>query len=113
MNNTLKLQVKVSGDGNPIVLVPGGLTGWKSWEPFTEIFSSQKRKVVQVQLLSVEYGIENRQLPDKYTVHTESQALESHSIPLSIMLRLTLWHGLMEDWYRLTIHLTIRKGSEP
>ncbi len=75
MNDTFKLRVKVFGKGSPILLVPGGLTGWKSWEPFVEIFSSQKREVISVQLLSVEYGIENKELPETYSVKTESQAL--------------------------------------
>jgi pimeloyl-ACP methyl ester carboxylesterase len=75
MNDTFKLQVKVKGEGNPILLVPGGLTGWKSWEPFVEIFSAQNRKVISVQLLSVEYGLENKQLPYNYSVKTESRAL--------------------------------------
>jgi len=75
MNDTFKLQVKVKGEGAPILLVPGGLTGWRSWEPFVEIFSSQKREVISVQLLSVEYGIENKKLPDNFSVKTESQAL--------------------------------------
>jgi pimeloyl-ACP methyl ester carboxylesterase len=75
MNDTFKLQVKVKGEGTPILLVPGGLTGWKSWEPFVEIFSSQNREVISVQLLSVEYGLENKQLPYNYSVRTESRAL--------------------------------------
>jgi pimeloyl-ACP methyl ester carboxylesterase len=75
MNDKFKLQVKVTGEGTPILLVPGGLTGWKSWEPFVEIFSSHKREVISVQLLSVEYGLENKQLPHNYSLKTESQAL--------------------------------------
>lgn len=75
MNDTIKLQVKVKGEGKPILLVPGGLTGWKSWDPFIEIFSSRNREVISVQLLSVEYGLEDKELPDNYSVKTESQAL--------------------------------------
>ena len=71
----LKLQVKVNGEGKPLILVPGGLTGWKSWEPFVEIFTAKQREVIMVQLLSVEYGIENSQLPENYSLGTESQAL--------------------------------------
>lgn len=77
MISTLKLQVKVKGKGTPLVLVPGGLTGWKSWEPFVEIFSANQREVIMVQLLNVEYGIENKQLPDDYSVETESHSLEA------------------------------------
>jgi pimeloyl-ACP methyl ester carboxylesterase len=75
IKNTIKLQSKVSGDGKPLLLVPGGLTGWKSWEPFVDIFTSKHRKVIRVQLLNVEYGFENRQLPEDYSVKTESSAL--------------------------------------
>ncbi len=75
MNNTLKLKVKVIGEGKPLLLLPGGLTGWKSWDPFIDVFTGMGRKVIQVQLISVEYGLENRQLPFDYTVKTESHAL--------------------------------------
>jgi pimeloyl-ACP methyl ester carboxylesterase len=77
ISNTLKLPVKVDGKGKPLLLVPGGLTGWKSWEPFVDIFTSKQRKVIRVQLINVEYGFENRQLPDDYSVKTESTALSS------------------------------------
>jgi pimeloyl-ACP methyl ester carboxylesterase len=91
MVETLKLQAKVSGDGIPLLLVPGGLTGWKSWEPFVEIFSTKQRKVIRVQLINVEYGIENQPLPDNYSVKTESRALAAtldslgYYIPLDIV----------------------------
>jgi pimeloyl-ACP methyl ester carboxylesterase len=91
MIETLKLQAKVSGDGIPLLLVPGGLTGWKSWEPFVDIFSAKQRKVMRVQLINVEYGIENRPLPDNYSVKTESRALAAtldslgYYIPLDIV----------------------------
>jgi pimeloyl-ACP methyl ester carboxylesterase len=77
MEAKLKLQVKVSGEGLPILLVPGGLTGWKSWESFIDTFTAFKRKVISVQLLSVEYGIENRELPVAYSVATESNAFKA------------------------------------
>ncbi len=75
MKDKLKLKVKVNGEGLPLLLVPGGLTGWKSWESFVETFTSMKRNVIRVQLLNVEYGIKNKQLPAEYSVKTESQAL--------------------------------------
>ncbi len=70
----MKMQVKVTGDGKPLVLVPGGLTGWLSWEPHAERLS-KTRKVIRVQLLNVEYGFENRELPPGYSVKMESRAL--------------------------------------
>lgn len=75
MDTTLKMQCEIKGDGESIVLVGGGLTGWKSWEPFVEIFTSKQRKVIRLQLLAVQYGLENRPLPQDYSVKTESGAL--------------------------------------
>jgi pimeloyl-ACP methyl ester carboxylesterase len=69
----LMMHYKVSGGGPAVVLVPGGLTGWLSWEPFVPEFNSNK--VVQVQLLNVQYGLEDKLLPDDYSVDTESDAL--------------------------------------
>jgi pimeloyl-ACP methyl ester carboxylesterase len=70
----MKMQCEVTGNGKPIVLVPGGLTGWASWEPFVKLFSD-KRTVIRVQLLGVQFGLENRPLPQDYSVKTESGAL--------------------------------------
>jgi pimeloyl-ACP methyl ester carboxylesterase len=70
----MKMQCEVTGSGRPIVLVPGGLTGWASWEPFVKLFND-KQRVIRVQLLGVQYGLENRPLPNDYSVKTESGAL--------------------------------------
>jgi len=70
----IKMQAKVTGEGAPLVLVPGGLTGWISWEPYVERFSTN-RKVVRVQLLNVQWGFEDKQLPPNYSVKMESRAL--------------------------------------
>jgi len=70
----MKMLAKVTGKGRPLVLVPGGLTGWLSWEPHAERLSAS-RKVIRVQLLNVQCGLENRQLPADYSVKTESTAL--------------------------------------
>ena len=75
MTDNLKLHVKASGTGTPLLLVPGGLAGWKSWESFVDIFTAKQRNVIRVQLLNVEYGMENRELPVNYSVKTESLAL--------------------------------------
>jgi pimeloyl-ACP methyl ester carboxylesterase len=71
----MKMLSKVTGQGRPILLVPGGLTGWVSWEPFVEPFAAKQKKVIRVQLLNVQHGIENRELPEDYSVKTESRAL--------------------------------------
>jgi pimeloyl-ACP methyl ester carboxylesterase len=70
----LKMQYKISGEGTPLILIPGGLTGWVSWDPFVSEFTDIY-KVVQMQLLNVQYGMEDKDLPDDYSVKTESEAL--------------------------------------
>ena len=44
---------EVTGKGDPIVLVPGGLSGWLSWIPFVAPLA-RDRQVIRVQLRSVE-----------------------------------------------------------
>ncbi|MGE5406068.1 MAG: alpha/beta fold hydrolase [Methanosarcina sp.] len=73
-----------------MLLLPGGLTGWKSWESFVDEFTAQQRKVIRVQLLSVEYGIENRELPANYSVKTESAALKTTLDSLSFLTPIDL-----------------------
>lgn len=73
--SSMKMQCEVKGEGNPIVLVGGGLTGWASWEPFVKTFNEKHRKVIRLQLLAVQLGLENRPLPDNYSVKLESSAL--------------------------------------
>jgi pimeloyl-ACP methyl ester carboxylesterase len=72
--SVMKMQSNIIGKGTPIVLVPGGLTGWASWEPHSRILA-ERHTVIRVQLLSVQYGLENRSLPADYSVRTESEAL--------------------------------------
>jgi pimeloyl-ACP methyl ester carboxylesterase len=73
-STTMKMQSETTGSGSPIVLVPGGLTGWVSWEPFVKAFSA-KRTVIRVQLLGVQWGLEDHPIPEDYSVKTESSAL--------------------------------------
>jgi len=70
----MKMQSNITGKGSPVLLVPGGLTGWVSWEPHARILS-EKHTVIRVQLLNVQYGLENRALPIDYSILTESNAL--------------------------------------
>lgn len=91
MNTPLKMLSSIQGDGTPVVLVGGGLTGWKSWEPFVPIFNAGHRKVICVQLINVQFGLESRPLPKNYSVKTESNALAEtlasldHADPLDIV----------------------------
>jgi pimeloyl-ACP methyl ester carboxylesterase len=70
----LTMKAEVTGSGATVVLVPGGLTGWISWIPHAEQLSSD-RKVVRVQLLAVELGLEKQPLPEGYSVDMETEAL--------------------------------------
>jgi len=71
-----RMKSEVTGKGNPVVLVPGGLTGWLSWEPHAELLSKEY-KVTRVQLLSVDLGLQNEPLPPNYSVDYETQALKN------------------------------------
>jgi pimeloyl-ACP methyl ester carboxylesterase len=70
----LRMQAERIGSGPPLVLIGGGLTGWASWVPHAERLADT-REVVRLQLLSVQYGLEDRRLPDGYSVRLESRAL--------------------------------------
>jgi pimeloyl-ACP methyl ester carboxylesterase len=73
---TFSMQARVvgEGEGRPLALLGGGLTGWKSWEPHADRLA-RTRTVALLQLLSVQYGLEDRALPDDYSVRLESTAL--------------------------------------
>ncbi len=77
------MQSKVTGDGPALVLVGGGLTGWVSWAPHAERLSAS-RKVVRLQPLSVQLGLEGATLPPDYSIKTESggiaSALDDHGL---------------------------------
>jgi pimeloyl-ACP methyl ester carboxylesterase len=70
------MQSRVTGDGPALALVGGGLTGWVSWEAPARRLSAS-RKVVLLQPLSVELGLEGTPLPSDYSVKTESDAIAS------------------------------------
>jgi pimeloyl-ACP methyl ester carboxylesterase len=72
--NVLRMQAERVGSGPPLVLIGGGLTGWASWIPHAERLAAT-RQVTRLQLLAVEYGLDNRPLPDGYSVRMESAAL--------------------------------------
>lgn len=72
--STPTMKSEVTGNGKPVVLVPGGLTGWISWKPHAERLSAAHH-VVRVQLLAVDYGLRGETLQADYSVKTESRAL--------------------------------------
>lgn len=75
MNNKLLLH-EAKGQGEPIVLVPGGLSGWLSWIPHAERLSTG-RTVVRIQLRSVELAEAGRSFPADYGTLTEREALRA------------------------------------
>lgn len=62
------------GSGEPLVLVPGGLTGWLSWIPHQERLSSDLR-VVRVQPIHNELGSAGKPGDLSYTAETERESL--------------------------------------
>lgn len=70
----LRMQVDRAGAGRPLALIGGGLTGSASWQPHAERLAAG-RDVARLQLLAVQFGLEDRPLPDDYSVATESAAL--------------------------------------
>ena len=84
-SQAMKMQCEIKGNGKPLVLVGGGLTGWASWEPFVKDFA-KSRKVIRVQLLAVQWGLENNPLPEDYSIKTESRALASTLYSLDIIM---------------------------
>ncbi len=64
----------LTGDGESIVLVPGGLSGWRSWIPHAKRLASD-RKVIRVQLRSIELAEAGELHQATYGSHTERDAL--------------------------------------
>jgi pimeloyl-ACP methyl ester carboxylesterase len=75
MNQKVLLH-EVKGQGKPIVLVPGGLSGWLSWIPFAERLAPE-RKVIRVQLRSIELAEAGEPFPADYGIPTEREALRT------------------------------------
>jgi pimeloyl-ACP methyl ester carboxylesterase len=68
------MESDISGSGEPLVLLPGGLTGWLSWVPHAEVLA-KSRKVIRLQLLNVELGLAGAPLPPEYSADYEIKAL--------------------------------------
>jgi pimeloyl-ACP methyl ester carboxylesterase len=93
----------VSGSGETIVLVPGGLTGWLSWEPHAKDLSRDYR-VIRVQLVAVDLGLMNQPVPPNYSVDYETSALgatvtqsgtsQAHFVAWSFGAEITLNYAL-------------------
>jgi pimeloyl-ACP methyl ester carboxylesterase len=81
--NQRSLLHEVKGRGEPILLVPGGLSGWLSWIPHAERLSKE-RMVVRVQLRSVELAEAGKPFPEDYGVPTEREALRATANELGL-----------------------------
>lgn len=62
------------GEGEPLVLVPGGLTGWVSWIPHQERLSAHYR-VIRVQPIHNELGSAGEPGDPTYTAEVERESL--------------------------------------
>lgn len=65
---------EVTGDGEPVVLVPGGLTGWVSWLPHADRLRERWR-TIRVQPIHNELGSAGRPGEPGYTTETERESL--------------------------------------
>jgi pimeloyl-ACP methyl ester carboxylesterase len=74
MSQIPPMQTSQSGRGDPLILVPGGFTGWLSWIPHSERLSSTRR-VIRVQPHNVALGLSGAPLPPGYSVDYEATAL--------------------------------------
>jgi pimeloyl-ACP methyl ester carboxylesterase len=73
-DSPLLLQSRVLGNGSSVVLLGGGLLGADGWGDVPRVLA-KTRRVVNLQSLAVQYGLENRSLPKGYSIHTEVDAL--------------------------------------
>ena len=69
-----QLQARLLGDGAPVVLLGGGLLGADGWGDVPRVLAGTRR-VLNLQSLAVQYGLENRSLPGGYSIQTEVDAL--------------------------------------
>jgi pimeloyl-ACP methyl ester carboxylesterase len=74
MRHELQMALDTKGQGPPLLLVGGGLTGWLSWIPHQERLA-HARSVSRAQPISVQRGLEGASLPADYSVKLESRAL--------------------------------------
>jgi pimeloyl-ACP methyl ester carboxylesterase/ketosteroid isomerase-like protein len=71
-----RAQARVLGSGSPVVLLGGGLLGADGWGGVPAALAKTHR-VVNVQSLAVQYGLEDRPLQASYSLMTEVTALRA------------------------------------
>ena len=74
--SSVGMKYEVTGNGHPVVLVPGALTGWISWKAHAEQLAADY-KVIRVQLISVDSGLGSKPLPPSYSMEQETGALQN------------------------------------
>jgi uncharacterized protein (TIGR02246 family) len=67
---------EIIGEGRPLVIVGGGLTGALSWVPHAEALAD-RRRVARVQPIGVQCGVEHVPLPAGYSIRYEAEALRA------------------------------------
>jgi pimeloyl-ACP methyl ester carboxylesterase len=72
-DSPLQLQARALGEGPPVALLGGGLLGADGWGDVPSVLA-KSRRVINFQSLAVQYGLENRALPDGYSIQTEVDA---------------------------------------
>jgi hygromycin-B 7''-O-kinase len=70
----VKTQLEVTGDGAPLVIIGGGLTGSLSFVPHAEALAPG-HQVALAQPLGVQLGVERAPLPAGYSIRMETRAL--------------------------------------
>lgn len=68
------LSVDVAGEGEPLVLIPGGITGWLSWIPHQERLSDRYR-AIRVQPIHNELGSAGMKGDPSYTREVAVESL--------------------------------------
>jgi pimeloyl-ACP methyl ester carboxylesterase len=68
------LEHDIAGEGDPLILVPGGLTGWVSWIPHQDHLST-RRRVIRVQPIHNELGSAGKPGDPGYTRQIERESL--------------------------------------
>ena len=77
------LTYDIAGEGDPLILVPGGLTGWLSWMPHQERLSVH-HLVIRVQPIHNELGSAGKPGDPGYTAEVERESLRLTLDELSI-----------------------------
>jgi pimeloyl-ACP methyl ester carboxylesterase len=70
------MEFHVLGDGRPLAMLGGGVTGIRGLQLHAELLA-HSRKVIRLQSLNVEYGSKSLPLPEDYTIKSESRLMKA------------------------------------